>query len=107
MGVDGLWMEMGGWTGVDGGVEGRWMLSRTEERYCASGTVWHGLYDGLGCPECVQCMPKTAQVIAETAGWLHARAAMLQISWLERSMEGADAAPRFLRVVRSHVAIVL
>ena len=41
-------------------------------------------------------MPKTAQVIAETAGWLHARTAMLQISWLERSMEGADAAPRFL-----------
>ena len=104
----GLWMEMGGWTGVDGAVEGRWMLSRTkhgganstpclaEERYCASGTVWRGLYDGLGCPECVQCMPKTAQVIAETAGWLHARTAMLQISWLERSMEGADAAPRFL-----------
>ena len=104
----GLWMEMGGWTGVDGAVEGRWMLSRTkhgganatpclaEERYCASGTVWRGLYDGLGCPECVQCMPKTAQVIAETAGWLHARTAMLQISWLERSMEGADAAPCFL-----------
>ena len=66
---------------LDGAVEGRWMLSRTkhgganatpclaEERYCASGTVWRGLYDGLGCPECVQCMPKTAQVIAETAGW--------------------------------------
>ena len=67
-----------------------------EERYCASGTVWRGLYDGLGCPECVQCMPKTAQVIAKTAGWLHARTAMLQIPWLERSMEGADAAPRFL-----------
>ena len=45
------------WTGA---VEGRWMLSRTkrggsnatpclaEERYCASGTVWRGLYDGLG-----------------------------------------------------------
>ena len=59
-------------------------------------TVWRGLYDGLGCPECVQCMPKTAQVIAETAGWLHARTAMLQIPWLERSTEGADAAPRFL-----------
>ena len=47
----------------------------------ASGTVWRGLYDGLGCPECVQSMPKTAQVIAETAGWLHARGlfeAMLQ-----------------------------
>ena len=53
---------------------------------------WRGLYGGLGCPECVQCMPKTA----ETAGWLHARTAMLQISWLERSMEGADAAPCFL-----------
>ena len=26
----GLWMEMGGWTGVDGAVEGRWMLSRTK-----------------------------------------------------------------------------
>ena len=93
---------------MDGAVEGRWMLSRTkhgganatpcltEERYCASGTVWRGLCDGLGCPECVQCTPKTAQVIAETAGWLHARTATLQISWLERSMEGADAAPRFL-----------
>ena len=78
--------------GVYGAVEGRW----TEERYCASGTVWRGLYDGLGCPECVQRMPKRARVIAETAGWLHARTAMLQISWLERSMEGADAAPRFL-----------
>ena len=85
----GLWVEMGERTGVDGAVEGRWMLSRTkhgganatpclaEERYCASGTVWRGLYDGLGCPECVRCMPKTAQVIAETAGWLHARTAML------------------------------
>ena len=41
-------------------------------------------------------MPKTAQVIAELEGWLRARTAMLQISWLERSMEGADAAPRFL-----------
>ena len=48
----------------------------------------------LGVQKCVQCMPKTAQVIAETAGWWHARTAMLQISWLERSMEGADAAPR-------------
>ena len=28
MGVDGaIWIEMGGWTGVDGAVEGRWMLS--------------------------------------------------------------------------------
>ena len=102
---------MGERTGVDGAVEGRWILSTTkhgganaspclaEERYCASGTVWRGLYDGLGCPECVQCMPKTAQVIVETAGWLHARAAMLQISWLERSIEGADAAPRFLEGV--------
>ena len=50
--------------------------------------------NGLGCPECMQSMPNTAQVIAETAGWLHARTAMLQISWLERSMEGGDAAPR-------------
>ena len=49
-----------------------------EERYCVSGTDWRGIYDGLGCPECVQCMPKTAQVIAETAGWLHARTAMPQ-----------------------------
>ena len=51
---------------------------------------------GLTSPECVQSMPKTAQVIAETAGWLRARTAMLQISWSERSMEGADAAPRFV-----------
>ena len=49
-------MEMGGWTGVDGAVEGRWMLSRTkhgganatpclaEERYCASGTFSGAAY---------------------------------------------------------------
>ena len=105
-------MEMGGWTGVDGAVEGRWMLSRTkrgganatpclaEERYLLR--EWNcltRLYDGLGCPECVQCMPKTARVIAETAGWLHARTAMLQISWLERSMEGADDASWMLEAM--------
>ena len=65
---------------MDGAVEGRWMLSRTkrgglqccsmlaEERYCASGIVWRGLMMVL-CAQNVQCMPKTAQVIAETAGW--------------------------------------
>ena len=37
-----------------------------------------------------------SEVVAETAGLLRAKSAMREIGWLERSMEGADAAPCFL-----------
>ena len=36
------------------------------------------------------------QVMANTAGLLRAKSAMREIGWLERTMEGADAAPCFL-----------
>ena len=37
-----------------------------------------------------------SQVMADPAGLLRAKSAMREIGWLERSMEGADAAPCFL-----------
>ena len=37
-----------------------------------------------------------SQVMADTAGLLRAKSAMREIGWLERTMEGADAAPCFL-----------
>ena len=37
-----------------------------------------------------------SQVMANTAGLLRAKSAMHEIGWLERTMEGADAAPCFL-----------
>ena len=84
---------------LPGHIPSAWALNQSdpsdELSTCSAGLA--GFLALLWCPECAQCMPKTAQVIAETAGWLHARTAMLQISWLERSMEGADAAPRFLQ----------
>ena len=37
-----------------------------------------------------------SQVMANTAGLLRAKSAMREIGWLERTMEGAAAAPCFL-----------
>ena len=37
-----------------------------------------------------------SQVMANRAGLLRAKSAMREIGWLERTMEGADAAPCFL-----------
>ena len=37
-----------------------------------------------------------SQAMADTAGLLRAKSAMREIGWLERTMEGADAAPCFL-----------
>ena len=36
------------------------------------------------------------QVMANTAGLLRAKSAMREVGWLERTMEGADAAPCLL-----------
>ena len=75
--VDGRWV----WTGLYGGVEGRWMLSRTKHglmllhaslknviaRVELSGAGYMMVL-GVQNPECAQCMPKTAQVIDRRNG---------------------------------------
>ena len=58
---------------------------------CAAGLIRWGWVSKM----CAVHAPDS-QVMADTAGLLRAKSAMREIGWLERTMEGADAAPCFL-----------
>ena len=67
-----------------------------EARWEVSGAVLRGLYDGLGCPKCAQCMRQTVKSWPTRQDCCVPKAPCVKLDGWNEPCRGADAAPCFL-----------